>query len=158
MFHGLQSPDFYAKLALTETLQARKECCEMAKQSPSMEDWLREAKADPAAAGCGMYLVHNGVVRRSARARVRQGDGSAGEVTGMEFGYEEEKVRRAVEAARAMEGIGYVRVWLNEGVLQVGDDIMFVLIGGDIRPHVVDALQTLVGTLKNECVTERELF
>ena len=94
----------------------------------------------------------------SARARVRQGDGSAGEVTGMEFGYEEEKVRRAVEAARAMEGIGYVRVWLNEGVLQVGDDIMFVLIGGDIRPHVVDALQTLVGTLKNECVTERELF
>ena len=33
---------------------------------------------------------------------------------------------------------------------------MYVLIGGDIRPHVVDALQSLVGTLKKECVTETE--
>ena len=30
------------------------------------------------------------------------------------------------------------------------------LIGGDIRPHVVDALQALVGTIKNECVSEVE--
>ena len=41
--------------------------------------------------------------------------------------------------------------------MAVGDDIMAVLIGGDIRPHVVDALQFLVGTLKKDCVTEREL-
>ena len=33
---------------------------------------------------------------------------------------------------------------------------MRVLIGGDIRPHVVDALQSLVGRLKSECVTEQE--
>ena len=57
-----------------------------------------------------------------------------------------------------MEGIYYVRVWVNEGLLQVGDDIMFVLIGADIRPHAVDALQTLVGKIKSECVTEREIF
>ena len=63
----------------------------------------------------------------------------------------------AIRAAEAMEGIRFVRVWLNEGELSVGDDIMYVLIAGDIRPRVVDALQTLVGTLKNECVTEEEL-
>ena len=130
----------------------------MAKQTPSIDQWLREAKEDPTAAECGMYLTHNGVVRRSPRARVRLGDRDAGNVTGMEFGYDPEKVRQAVAEARRMEGIGYVRVWLNEGALKVGDDIMLVLIGGDIRSHVVDALQTLVGTLKNECVTERELF
>ncbi len=55
-----------------------------------------------------------------------------------------------------MPGIGYVRVWLASGELTVGDDIMLVLIGGDIRPHVVDALQALVGTIKNECVSEVE--
>ena len=33
---------------------------------------------------------------------------------------------------------------------------MFVLIGGDIRPHVVEALQYLVGRIKNECVSETE--
>ena len=130
----------------------------MAKQTPSIDQWLREAKEDPTAAECGMYLTHNGVVRRSPRARVRLGDRDAGNVTGMEFGYDPEKVRQAVAETRKMEGIGYVRVWLNEGALKVGDDIMLVLIGGDIRSHVVEALQTLVGTLKNECVTERELF
>ncbi len=49
-----------------------------------------------------------------------------------------------------------MRVWLASGELTVGDDIMLVLIGGDIRPHVVDALQSLVGTIKNECVSEVE--
>ena len=34
---------------------------------------------------------------------------------------------------------------------------MYVLVGGDIRPHAVDALQFLVGRLKSECVREREL-
>jgi len=31
-----------------------------------------------------------------------------------------------------------------EGLLDVGDDIMYVLIGGDIRPHVIDGLQFIV--------------
>ena len=128
------------------------------KEMPSAEQWLREAKADPSAAGCGMYLIHNGVVRQTARARVRQGDTDTAPVTGMLFSSDAEKVARAVAAARAMEGIGYVRVWLNEGLLHTGDDIMLVLVGGDIRPHVLDALQSLVGTLNSECVTERELF
>ncbi len=34
---------------------------------------------------------------------------------------------------------------------------MYVLIGGDIRPNVIDALQFLVGTIKDECVSEVEL-
>ena len=55
------------------------------------------------------------------------------------------------------EGIYYIKLWLNEGRLSMGDDIMYVLIGGDIRPRVVDALQYLVGRIKNECVTETEL-
>ncbi len=33
---------------------------------------------------------------------------------------------------------------------------VYVLIGGDIRPHVVDALQFLVEKIKSECVTEIE--
>lgn len=127
------------------------------KTVPSMDEWLREAKQDPDAPKAGMYLVHNGVVRKTAKARVRKGDESAEDVTGMEFSYDEEKVRTAIAEARKMEGIFYVRVWLNSGRLELGDDIMYVLIGGDIRPHVIDALQTLVGTIKNECVVETEV-
>ena len=63
-----------------------------------------------------------------------------------------------IQETYKMDGIYYIRVWLNEGQLEVGDDIMYVLLGGDIRPHVVDALQYLVGRIKNECVTEKELY
>lgn len=130
----------------------------MKKESPSMDQWLKEAKQDPSAADCGMFLVHNGTVRQTARAKVRQGAEDTDAVTGMLFGYDAQKVDRAIAAAKTMPGIYYVRVWLNEGELTLGDDIMYVLVGGDIRPRVIDALQTLVGTIKNECVIEQELY
>ena len=133
---------------------------ESGKSMPSVDAWLREAKADASASGCGMYLTHNGVVRVTPKAEVRgiETDGVAPgrKVGGMVFDYDATKVQSAIEATRAMPGIGYVRVWLASGELAVGDDIMLVLIGGDIRPHVVDALQALVGTIKNECVNEIE--
>ena len=120
---------------------------ESGKSMPSVDAWLREAKADVSAADCGMYLTHNGVVRATPKAEVRgvETDGVAPghKVGGMVFGFDAEKVQAAIEATRAMPGIGYVRVWLASGELTVGDDIMLVLIGGDIRPHVVDALPVL---------------
>ncbi|MBR3174348.1 MAG: molybdenum cofactor biosynthesis protein MoaE [Oscillospiraceae bacterium] len=125
---------------------------------PSIDQWLKEAKEDPSASECGMYLIHNGTVRQTARAMVRQGADNTEPVTGMVFRRNAEKIDQAVRKAKEMPGIFYVRVWLNEGVLTLGDDIMLVLVGGDIRPHVIDALQSLVGTIKNECVIEQELF
>jgi molybdopterin synthase catalytic subunit len=126
------------------------------KQPPSIDEWLKEAKADPAALQQGMFLIHNGVVRQTPKAKVRQGIDDGSTVKGMEFAYDAVKVEAAVAEAYKMDGIFHVRVWLNEGHLEPGDDIMYVLIGGDIRPHVIDALQFLVGKLKSECVTEIE--
>lgn len=128
------------------------------KVSPSMDAWLKEAKQHESAADIGMYLTHNGIVRKSAKAKVRFGKEDAQDVSGMLFSYEETKVQEAIRQTYELEGIFYVRVWLNSGKLQVGDDIMYVLVGGDIRPHVMDALQFLVGKLKNECVEETELL
>lgn len=123
---------------------------------PSVDEWLREAKAASSALKCGMYLVHNGTVRETAKAMVREGEINAEAVSGMYFDYDEAKLAAAVDTAYKLPGIYYVRTWLNRGELSVGDDIMFVLVGGDIRPHVVDALQFLVGELKEHCVTEIE--
>lgn len=127
------------------------------KAPPSMDAWLREAKQHESAPKIGMYLTHNGIVRQSAKAKVRYGAEDTKPVTGMYFSYEQEKVDTIIAETYKMDGIYYIRVWLNEGELDVGDDIMYVLIGGDIRPHVVDALQYLVGRIKSECVTEKEL-
>lgn len=123
---------------------------------PSMDAWLLEAKRHESAPKIGMYLTHNGVVRQSARAKVRQGAEDTKPVTGMYFAYDREKVDAVIADAYKMDGIYYIKVWLNEGELSLGDDIMYVLVGGDIRPHVVDALQYLVGRIKSECVTETE--
>ena len=129
----------------------------MNKIPPSMDAWLKEAKAHASAAKIGMYLTHNGTVRQTAKAKVRYGDEAAKEVTGMLFSYDQKKVDDIIADTYKMDGIYYIRVWLNEGRLEVGDDIMYVLIGGDIRPRVVDALNYLVGRIKNECVVETEL-
>lgn len=125
-------------------------------KAPAIDQWLREAKADPAAADVGMFLVHNGVVRQTPKAKVRQGLDDGSVVTAMEFSFDQGKVDQAIAETCRMEGIFYVKAWLNQGRLEVGDDIMYVLIGGDIRPRVVDALQFLVGKIKTECVTEIE--
>ena len=129
----------------------------MGKMVPSMDAWLREAKVHPDAGKVGMYLTHNGVVRATAKAKVRNGEEGTRNVTGMVFSYDRQKVDAAVAKTYEMDGIYYVRAWLNEGELCVGDDIMYVLIGGDIRPRIVDALNYLVGRIKDECVVETEL-
>ena len=128
------------------------------KQIPSMDAWLKEAKAHESAPKIGMYLVHNGTVRQSAKALVRENAEGTKAVRGMLFSYDEEKVNAVIADACKLQGIHYIRVWLNEGELKMGDDIMYVLIGGDIRPRVVDALNYLVGRIKNECVVETEIY
>ena len=130
----------------------------MAKQEPSLDQWLKEAKADPAAAQCGMFLTHNGVVRITPKAQVREGAEGLGEVAQVEFYYDAEGLAAAEAEALTWPGIYYVRTWLNEGVCEVGDSLMYVLVGGDIRPHVIDALQKLVGKIKTELVEEKEIY
>ena len=130
----------------------------MRKTIPSMDAWLKEAKAHESAPKIGMYLIHNGTVRQSAKALVREQAEGTLPVCGMQFSYDADKVNAAIADAYRLEGIYYIRVWLNEGRLNLGDDIMYVLIGGDIRPRVVDALDYLVGRIKNECVSETEIY
>ena len=128
----------------------------MKKKSPSIDEWLKEAKSDPVSKEEGMYLVHNGVVRESPKQKVRNGFDDGTKVVKLEFSYDEEKVNEAVQKAKKMDGIFHIRIWLNEGILDVADDIMYVLVGGDIRPKVIEALQFLVEEVKTKCVKEVE--
>lgn len=116
---------------------------------PSLDGWLAEVKREPGAADAGMYLCHNGVVRSFSR------DGRP--VTGMELSVDRVRLAELLETAGLMEGVSVIRAWVNEGHLDVGDDIMYVLVGGDIRPNVIEALTALVGMIKSEVVTEVEL-
>ena len=120
----------------------------MAKPEPSIDQWLAEAKASPEAAQCGMFLTHNGVVRITPKAQVREGAEGLGEVSAVEFSYDAEGVEAAIAEALTWDGVYYVRVWLNEGVLNVGDSIMYVLIGADIRPRGQQKHEQAASSLK----------
>jgi len=116
---------------------------------PLFETWLEEIKSGPDSAKIGMYLMHNGVVRGTAR------DGTP--VTGMDLSYDGDRLRTIVAGTEARPGVVAVKVWVNQGRLAVGDDIMRVLVAGDIRETVFGALQELVRLIKTECVKEWEI-
>lgn len=116
--------------------------------SPSVEQWLSEAKTTADAAGVGMYLIHNGVVRGHSRG------GEA--VAGMGLSVDRARLAEVLAETEGRDGIAVVKAWVNEGDLRVGDDIMYVLVGGDIREHVFDALMDCVRAIKSGVVTEVE--
>jgi molybdopterin synthase catalytic subunit len=122
---------------------------DMSETRPRFEAWLDEIKSGPDSARIGMYLMHNGVVRGTRR------DGTP--VTGMDLAYDQERLSAVIAEIEARPGVVAVKVWINEGRLAVGDDIMRVLVGGDIRENVFGALQEMVRLIKTECVKEREL-
>jgi len=74
----------------------------------------------------------------------------------MVLSVDREKLEQVLAEAATWEGVVAVRAWVNEGSLGVGDDIMSVLVAGDIREHVFDALQQLVRIIKTEVVAEEE--
>lgn len=126
--------------------------------APSLDLWLKEAKAGENAKSAGMYLFHNGVVRGTSRASQRENAPESAPVQGMDLSWDPEKVEAARQHALSLAGITCARVWLNRGRLQVGDDLMLVLVGGNVRSSVLPALEALVSELKEKCITEKELF
>ena len=77
----------------------------MNKESPSMDMWLKEAKSHDSSEKVGMYLSHNGVVRETAKAKVRQGEKDTKPVRGMYFSYDKEKLDNIIESAYILDGI-----------------------------------------------------
>ena len=117
--------------------------------APDIDDWIRDVKSQPGSAAIGMILAHQGIVRGTSRA---------GEpVTGMSLTADLTRFEEVLAEARTWPGIFAVRGWVNEGELSVGDDIMRLVVAGDIREHVFEGLQRLVSLIKTEVVGESEL-
>ena len=110
---------------------------------------IERIKARPDAGRIGMILAHQGIVR---------GTSKTGEpVTGMDLAADRRRFDEVLDEARTWDGVVAVDGWVNEGRLAVGDDIMKVVVAGDVRGNVIGALQRLVGIIKKEVVAEAEL-
>jgi len=116
---------------------------------PGVEELIKRVKERSRPENLGMVLVHNGVVRGSSKAGKK--------VSEMELSVDREKLKEVVEEIEKREGIEAVEVWINEGRLKVGDDIMLVAVGGRFRSDVLPAFEELIGRIKKEVVVEREV-
>jgi molybdopterin synthase catalytic subunit len=115
-----------------------------------IDAWMKEIKGRTDFKDLGMILVHNGVVRATAK------DGRP--VRGMHLSYDKQKLMRLLDELRKRDGIAEMKVWINEGPLQVGDDIMYALVAGRFRTTVIPVLEELVTRIKKEIVSEKEFF
>ena len=77
----------------------------------------------------GMILYHNGIVLATTK------DGNLVKV--MKRSYNEAKLGTTVQTFKKKDGMADIRVWINEGVLQIGDDIMNVCVAGRFRMDVL---------------------
>jgi molybdopterin synthase catalytic subunit len=114
------------------------QCIAKLKQEPGFQDQV------------GMVLVHNGVVRNWSR-----GDGSR--VDRIKVVVDQAKVEAIRQEVEAREGIFRVVIEARSGEYVPGDDLLFLVVAGDIREHVKPALADLLDRIKSEAVTKEEL-
>ena len=79
-------------------------------------------------------------------------------VKGMHLLYDKEKLNSLITDFRKKEGIVAIKVWINTGILKVGDDIMCVLVAGRLRTNVLPVFEELLSKIKKEVVSENEFL
>jgi molybdopterin synthase catalytic subunit len=98
----------------------------------------------------GMILVHNGVVRGWSRSDRQT-------VTGVEVSVDGTKVEDLRKEYQEKPGIYRVVVDYRTGLLHPGDDVLFIVVAGDIRENVKPVLADLLDRIKAEAVTKKEI-
>ena len=111
---------------------------------------IEHLKVHPEYEKMGMIASHLGVVRGTSR------DGQI--VSGIEVVYDHDAVERIIEDGKKLPGIIDIQVDTHEGHLKIGDDILAVAVGGDIREHVFPALIETVNRIKKEAVKKKEMI
>ena len=111
---------------------------------------MQEIKAHPDFDNAGMVLCHNGVVRATSR------DGR--QVKGLRVAVDHEKLEQILAAQKRKPGIIDIKVEIAENTdLAVGDDVMLLLVAGDIRENVIAVLAETLNLIKST-VTEKTEF
>lgn len=111
---------------------------------------IQQLKQEPGfAENVGMILAHNGVVRGWSRK-----DHSP--VSSVEVTSDLDRIEELRREYESQEGIFRVIVEACQGKLQLGDDLLFIIVAGDIRENVKAVLAELLDRIKSEAVIKTE--
>lgn len=115
-----------------------------------IQDFIDTIKKHPEYDKVGMILGHNGVVRRTTR--------EGHEVSGLKVTVDHSKLRHVIEENKKRPGIVEILVEIAENkTLTVGDDVMCLVVAGDIRENVISALTDTLNAIKTT-VTSKHQF
>ena len=116
-----------------------------------LEQLIENIKQHPDYHGAGMILAHNGVVRQTSR------DGR--KVSGLRVMVDRKKLDRILARRKDTPGIIEILVEIfSEQDLAVGDDVMFLVVAGDIRETVITTLKETLDEIKSTVTRKTEFY
>jgi len=99
----------------------------------------------------GMILCHNGIVRGTSR--------NGRKVSGLTISVDYNKLHHVIETYKQKPGIIDILVEIAEDRhLKVGDDVMFLVVAGDIRENVIAVLNDTLNAIKTSVTSKTEFF
>jgi molybdopterin synthase catalytic subunit len=111
---------------------------------------IEQIKKEPGfSENVGMILVHNGVVRAWSRADRRS-------VEYIDVKPDLKKIEIIRSEYEKKPGIYKIIIEAKSGSLKPGDDLLFIIVAGDIREHVKPVLSGLIDRIKAEAVVKTE--
>jgi molybdopterin synthase catalytic subunit len=111
---------------------------------------IDRVKSHPDYAKVGMILCHNGVVRETSR------DGRR--VSGLTVTVDRDALDAILAEQSQRPGIVDILVEIREGLLKVGDEVMFIVVAGDLRGHVIPVLEDTLNAVKKQVTHKTEHF
>lgn len=112
---------------------------------------IQEIKQHPKYPEVGMILCHNGVVRGTSR------DGR--KVSGLRVTVDHEKLAQVISEHKNRHGIIEILVDIAENKdLSLGDDVMVLVVAGDIRDTVISTLEDTLNAIKTTVTRKQEFF
>ncbi|MCK9173938.1 MAG: molybdenum cofactor biosynthesis protein MoaE [Desulforhopalus sp.] len=113
---------------------------------------LAELKKRPDFAdNVGMILIHNGVVRNWSR-------GDHTPVKTLEVTPDQEMVEAFRQEYLAKPGIWEILVEAKSGTFHPGDDLLYIIVAGDIRENVKTVLAEILDKIKGEAIGKKEIL
>lgn len=98
----------------------------------------------------GMILIHNGVVRNWSRK-------DKSKVSLLEVTPDHDKIEQLRREYLQHEGIFDILVEARQGTFAPGEDLLFIIVAGDLRENIKPVLAELLDRIKAEGVTKREI-
>ncbi len=98
----------------------------------------------------GMILIHNGTVRGWSR-----NDRST--VVALEVTPDLKKIETIRQEFLQREGIFDIVAEAKTGTFQPGDDLLFLIVAGDIRENIKPVLAELLDRVKADAITKKEI-